>query len=240
MSRFSAESLQLALDSAGWHLHHGGGVIRVAVDKDPAAALATLAVPSVGRRLLRPRLKVDIADHWLRYLVIEWPVGLRGRAERATWVSDRFLAVHGIESGAWVTTLDRDATGSTTLACAAPRALVDAVASFARAGRMRIDAFGGHFAQTYNRLLPRLGAGAGALALCCDGRLTLGLWRGGSWQRVRSLAVGATPGLTLSQTFAAWLPGLGARVEGGLLHTLGIEPAFLPAGWSTVALGAGA
>lgn len=239
MSRFSAEYLQLALDSTGWQLRQGDGITRVAAGKDPAAALATLAVPSVTRRLLRPRLEVDIADHWLRYLVIDWPAGLRGRAERATWVSDRFFAVHGIETSAWATALDRDAAGSTTLACAAPRELVDAVVSFARAGRMRIDAFGGHFAQTYNQLLPRLGAGAGALALCRDGRLTLGLWRGGRWQRVRSLTVGTTPGLTLSQTLAAWLPGLGADADEGLIHTVGIEPAFLPAGWRTVTLGAG-
>lgn len=251
MSRLSAESWRLTLDGANWRLRRGPTEFVAPAGADPALALTGLCDRAAVRG---GRLAVELADAWLRYLVIDWPVGLKGGDERQAWVAERFRSVHGVNAIDWVISVDRAAAGRSVLACAAPRALVEALTRFAADHRMRFTSLTGSFVAAYNRLHgdATLAADAepfGALALCRDGRLTLGLWCRGQWRRVRSVAAGADAGTILERTLAGWLPGfseLAREGEGalsgelggsGVLHVLGIEPEALPGRWRLQAIG---
>ncbi|MCW5581324.1 MAG: hypothetical protein KIS72_08285 [Luteimonas sp.] len=197
------------------------------------AGLGDAARPRKGR------LEVELADAWLRYLVIEWPAGVSGRAERAAWVTERFRSVHGAGAAEWVIGVDRGAVGNTALASAAPRALVEALTRFAADRQLRIVALHGSFVAAYNRLQARPSAvpeaSCGALGMCRDGRLTVGLWARGQWRRVRSVQAQAGAGAVLGTTLAGWLPALadayGEAGGNGVLHVLGVAPEALPPGW---------
>lgn len=253
MSRFSAEAWRLALAPDAWHLAGAATTVRVPVGEDPAGALAELDVTGDGTLARKGRLAVEIADGWLRYLVIEWPLGLKGGAERTAWVSERFRAVHGLDAADWVLGVDRAEHGAVAFASAAPRALVDAVTRFAGARRMRLVALQGSFVAGYNRLRAgssaALDAGSGALGLWRDGRLTLGLWADGQWSRVRS--VGATRGdaaAVLARTLAGWVSALAAETgqpgRSGTVHVQGVDQeellGMLPDGWRVAACGGAA
>lgn len=250
MSRFSAEPWRLTLAQDAWHLAGADTTVVVPVGDDPVGALAVLDTLGDGQPARKGRLAVEIADAWLRYLVIEWPLGLNGGAERAAWVSERFRVVHGLDAAEWVPCVDRAAQGTAALASAAPRALVDAVTRFAGGRRMRLAAVQGSFVAGYNRLRARssvvMDADPGAFGWCSDGRLTLGLWAGGQWCRVRSVGVtDDDAGAVLTRTLAGWLPALATetgRPGGeGTLHVQGVEPellrGMLPDGWRAQACG---
>lgn len=236
MSRFSAESWRLLLGRDHWHFDRAGEVQRVPAGADPAAALAGVSAPPPVRRLLRrPRLEVELADDWVRHLVVQWPRGLRGQ-ERAAWLGDRFAAVHELDPAEWVFAADCDADGERALASAAPRVLVAAVMGFAKAQHATIDRFGSRFALGFNRARQALDGECGVFALCAEDRLTVGLWQLGEWVRVRSLAAGLQPGVPLAQTLAGWLAALPPRASEGVVYSVGVEPAFLPSGWQQRAL----
>jgi hypothetical protein len=252
----SAESWRLTLDGATWRLRRGPTEFVAPAGADPALALTGLCDRAAVRG---GRLAVELADAWLRYLVIDWPVGLKGGDERQAWVAERFRSVHGVNAIDWVISVDRAAAGRSVLACAAPRALVEALTRFAADHRLRFVSLTGSFVATYNTLHggAALAADAeplGALGLRRDGRLTLGLWSRGQWRRVRSVAAGADAGQILGRTLAGWLPGLSvAAGEGkgvrsgevfapGVLHLLGIgiepeEAEALPGNWRLQVIG---
>lgn len=240
MSRFSADPWRLSLGDAAWGLAGAGQEWIAPIGEGPSMGLDRLGDPSLLRH---GRVEVELADNWLRYLVIDWPAGLKGRAEREAWVNERFRAVHGADAAQWVIAVDRAAFADTALASAAPRSLVGALTRFASAHQMRVVSLRGSFVTAYNRLHRGIqgmeSAACGALGVCRDGRLTLGLWVHGQWQRVRSVHAGDGAGAVLGTTLASWLPRLAtvsADVSGsGVLHVLGVVPEALPPDWRTQA-----
>lgn len=196
----------------------------VPLDAGWVGALATLP-PSPGWA----RLHVEVADRHARYLRLAWPAGLR-RTERQVWVESRFHSVFG--AGPWHTLADRDAFHLPALAAALPAGLVDALKVWAAERRLRLTSLQAAFVADYNRHCRRL-RGDGAFARREDGRLTLGLWRDGQWQAVRSQPLGpaSCSGEALSQLLAT-LPASRA-VAAGTLYTVGSQspPASLPPGW---------
>lgn len=233
MSRFSAEPWRLTLGERTWRLARAGDERIAPVEGEPAAALAGLGWPEEARR---GALAVEFADAWLRYIVIEWPAGLKGGSEREAWAAERMRSVHGVGGPEWAISVDRGASGDTALACAAPRTLVDAVARLAAERRLRITAMQGSFVTVYNRLLPGShvgGKGAcGALGVCREGRLTLGLWAGGQWRRIRSANAGGDVGAMLGRMLPGLATTIGDAAGAGVLHVLGAAPQVLPEGWS--------
>lgn len=235
MSRFSAEPWQLALDGYGWRLRRDRDEYGAAAPREALGAADALRLLDESGQARGGRLTVEFRDNLLRYLVIDWPAGLRGRAERDAWIAERFRDVHGVDAAQWVIAADREANGDSTLCCAAPRVLVEAVSAFAAARRMRVAAMHGRFVAAANRLRAGLDADIGGLAICVGGHLTMGVWRGGEWRRVRALAVAGDAHAALQRTLAGWLPELGsASAAAGAaptLHTIGLDSCALPAGW---------
>lgn len=180
------------------------------------------------------RLHVEVADRHARYLRLAWPEGLR-RTERQVWVASRFHSVFG--SGPWLTLADRDAFRLPALAAALPTGLVEALKVWATERRLRLTSLQAAFVADYNRHCRHF-HDDGAFARREDGRLTLGLWRDGQWQAVRSqpLACAGCSGEALGQLLAT-LPAARA-VAAGTLYIAGSPPppASLPAGWQALDL----
>lgn len=230
MSLLWPEPLALHIGPDRLRLTRAGG----APSESPLAAgweadLATL--PALPRRA---RLQVTVADRHARYLRIDWPAGLRA-AEREAFTRHRFQTVFGAGDD-WCILADRDAVVLPSLACALPRALVDAVQAFARTRHVRLVRLEGAFAAEFNRHGRRF-AGDGAFARAEAGRVTLALWRDGVWASVRSQAVAVADAAAAAGCLAGMLPGLAATGQAmteGTLHLAGAAPTatVLPAGWT--------
>ncbi|HAF54109.1 MAG TPA: hypothetical protein DCL01_02525 [Thauera sp.] len=239
MSRSTAETL-LRLERDAWVLDGPDGVRRCALDGGaPAAALDALQPPAPGRGR---RLRVRLADAWLRYLVVNWPAGLRTASERAAFLAHRFAEVHGVAAPEWVVQADRDAHDLPALGCAAPAAVIAAAQGFAARHGYLLSGIEADFIATYNRLRGRFHEADGelaALAVVHDGRLTVGLWRSGAWRGVRSQSVRDDGAGALRLMLEAWgresgfaqAPAVGAGgapagsptgvTRSGVLHAVG-------------------
>lgn len=232
MSPSLARQWRLFLDESCWRLEVGRLEHTVAVGDDAALALAR--TPMLGDAPRRGDLEVEIGDGHLRYLVIDWPTGLSGRAERRAWVVERFRSVHAIEEEGWVITVDDNGGVASALCSAVPLTLVDAVKRFAHEHRLRIVTFTGSFMLAYNRLPAQATTGLGAFALRCGSRLTLGVWNQDRWRRVLGFSAGADAAMSLSRALSTSLAALALETSASntaLLHVDGIDPGFLPTGW---------
>lgn len=230
MSRSSADLL-LYLEAGAWTFGTGSGAPRIPFGKTtPAAALEALDANITPPR---SRLQVVLDDSWLRYLVVRWPDVLRGREERQAYLAHRFGEVHGIAEPEWTFAFDRGPVHFPVLACAAQRSVTDAIQAFARARRLRLVGVAGCFVHRFNQLQRRLDSAPGsfgALAVARGSRLTVGLWRDGAWQALRSQNVGEHGPQFLRHTLESWTLGVAATDGAGVLYTSGITPAA-PAGW---------
>ncbi|KON80964.1 hypothetical protein PA01_04405 [Azoarcus sp. PA01] len=230
MSRSSADLL-LCLEAGAWTLGTGSGARRIAFgEATPAAALEALEAAATPAR---SRLQVVIDDSWLRYVVVRWPAALRGREERQAYLAHRFREVHGVAEPEWAFAFDRGPVHFPVLACAAPRSVTDALQAFAGTRRLRLVGVAGGFVHRFNRLQRRLGSAPGAfgaLAVARGTRLTVGLWRDGAWQALRSQNVGEDAAQVLRQTLESWTLRIAGADRAGVLYTCGIAP-VAPAGW---------
>ncbi|MHB8784868.1 MAG: hypothetical protein ACYC5W_01360 [Thauera sp.] len=244
MSRSTAEVL-LRLEREAWVLEGPGGQVRCALDGAlPGAALERLQPAGALRGR---RLRVRLGDAWLRYLVVRWPQGVRGAAERAAFLAHRFGEVHGVGAPDWVLAADRDAHDLPALACAAPAAVVAAAQGFAARHGCLPEGIAGDFITAYNALRRRFDEADGvhaALALLRDGRLTVGMWSGGAWAGVRSQAVRDDGTAALRLMLEAWMrdvdPNPSPAVQavehaqrGGVVYAAGFAGG-LPAAWRRV------
>lgn len=236
MSRATADVL-LRLEPAAWRLRGPAGEMLVPLDGGPVEALAhfdAAATRGAGR------LKVVLGDGVLRYLTLRWPDKVVRAAERRAWLLHRFQVVHDVAEPDWMLVSDRDAVGSTALACAVPRALVDGLHAFAAARGLRLTGIAGDFVDAYNTVQAGLDEARGhygLLALARGGRVTAGLWRQGEWLAMRSQAHGPAVAAEVCRMLETWLSGAGPgpeaaepRVEPGTLYAMGFAP-VVPAGW---------
>ncbi|BAL23427.1 hypothetical protein [Azoarcus sp. KH32C] len=236
MSRWWPEAARLLVEPDAFDIAAGGAPRRVEFAGRPQDALPLLS--QEGDAAIRPgtRWQVLLADGLVRYLVVEWPAGLRGRPERAAFVAHRFREVHGIESPEWQFAIEPSVTGVPTIACAAPVELIAAVDEWAARNRLRVARITGEFVATYNRLRSRLDNPLGALAIERGGRLTVGLWHDAMWLSVRSQPLGAGGANALGQLLQSLQTRAASQAEGGTLYRAGTD-LEAPAGWAAIALG---
>lgn len=232
MSRFWSEPRRLHVAPDALTIDDAGERRRIAFDGPAQAAFAAAAASLAPRR--GSRWHVVLADALVRYLVIEWPAGLKGRAERAAFVAHRFREVHGASAPEWRTAMEPAVAGAPLVACAAPAALVDAVEVWARAQRLRLDGITGEFVAVYNESRQALDAPTAALAVQRGGRLTIGLWRDGRWSALRSQPFGMS-GEAMLRLLLDAPQRSGGDDGGGLLYCTG-GSLSAPPGWHAVPL----
>ena len=236
MSRFWAEPQRLLIEpDALVVVGSGGSARRIAFDAAPDLALAAFAGESADLVRRGSRWQVSIADALVRYLVVRWPDGLRGRGERVAFVAHRFREVHGVVAPEWQIAVERTATRLPALACAAPAVLVAAIGDWARRNRVRLVGASGEFIATYNRVRPALAHPLGALAVQRAGRVTVGLWHDAVWHALRSQPLGSGGDAGLALFLESMRVGAGASGE-GVMYCAGTG-FDAPPGWRTVRLG---
>jgi hypothetical protein len=216
----------LARGAEHWFLRGTAGLQTIAAGHNPVAALATVDGETLPAGA---RLAVSIADAHLRYLAVAPPAALRGRAERMAWLAHRFREVHGVAEPEWMLLAEPELALRASLACAAPRALVEGMRAFAQGRRLRLTGIEGAFVASYNRLRGAMTARFGAFARLADGRLSVGLWRDGQWLGFRSQPVSAGDDAALLRILLGWR-ALWPEEEGGVLYAAA-DAGALPPGW---------
>ncbi|QID16198.1 hypothetical protein G3580_00295 [Nitrogeniibacter mangrovi] len=230
MSRFWGEPVELWLTPAGCALRAGADTVHLPTTGAEPAWPAALAahLPARARVLAR------VDDRWVRYLVCRWPTAIRGRKEREAWLAHQFRQVHGLADADWVMCRDADPAAAAFVACALPRALVEALQAVVRQARGRLVSLTGAFVARYNALARQLDAGDGALALTDGGRLTLGVWRDGQWTALLSRALGEGDALAAWRELTPLCVTGEAAPAGVLFHAGTVLTA--PEGWTTRAV----
>jgi hypothetical protein len=174
-------------------------------------------------------------DGLLRYALIQWPAGLARGAEREAFVAHRLREVHRIAAPEWCWRVDPEPAPRPALACAMPSSLLDGMRQLARDRGWKLMEISGAFARRYNLARRHFRAPLGALLVEGADRYTLGLWRDGAWQAVRSQPASAERATALGLL----LGGAGLAGEGGILYVVG--PACVPPpGWRVESLGSAA
>lgn len=180
--------------------------------------------------------QVCVADALLRYLVVEWPAGLRGRAEREAFLAHRFREVHGVQAPEWRIAAEGSVFNELpVLACAMPQTIVDALQAWAVRHDQTVCGVTGEFADAFNRQRERFDAPTGAYAHARAGRLTIGAWQDGAWRALRSQVVGeggmedAIRRFFESRTRAQG-PAEGGGLEAGILYC-GAVIGGVPSSW---------
>jgi len=232
VSRFWAEPRRLLVEADALAVVGGGERRRVGFDGDADAAFAASAPDALVPR--GSRCQVLLADALVRYLVIQWPSGLRGRSERAAFVAHRFRQVHGVSAPEWQIMVEPTAGAFPALACAAPAVLIDATAGWARRRRVRLAGLSGEFVAAFNRARPRVTHRFGALGLQRGGRVTVGIWHDAMWQALRSQPLGAWDDSAIGLMLAPLRGRLGG--EAAALYCFG-PTLDAPAGWRAITLG---
>lgn len=239
MSPFWSEPRRVWIGPDACVVGRGDAVRRMNHDGSAQAILQVLG--DVTDLAGRGRWDVILADELLRYLVIRWPAGLRGRAEREAFLAHRFRAVHEIDAREWQIEVEHSIVAQTpVLACAMPRSVIGAVVDWSRGRRKSITRITGDFIATYNRLRSHLDAPHGALALQDRGRLSLARWSAGHWETMRCQPIGDNIAVQLGLMLNAPLDGAARGASdsaptGGVVYTVG-SPLPVPAGWRCVVL----
>ncbi|NMG45243.1 hypothetical protein GPA22_16115 [Aromatoleum toluvorans] len=237
MSRFSAESPRVLIEKDEIRVGHGAAQKRFAYEWSPDTALAAWASDPQGGVQRGSRWDVVFADVLVRYLVVQWPAGLRGGAEREAYLAHRFREVHGVAAPDWRIVVERSVTAVPAIACAVPAVHVEAVAAWGRERRLRLGSVTGEFLAVYNRVRPALEHPFGALAVQRNGRITLGLWGDARWQALRSQPLGPAGDASLALYLESLAVSAERQGEPGVLYCVGEGPA-VPAGWRKVVLDA--
>jgi len=229
VSRFWGDPVLLNLTPAGCEMRVAGERRLLATPEGALAWPADLATQLPAGA----RVRAQVADRALRYLVLQWPGSVGGRKEREAWLAHQFKQVHGIDAADWVFGCDTDPVGDPFIACAMPRALVDGLRAAVAAGKGRLLGLTGRFVAQFNGAAHRMDAADGALASIEQDRLTLGVWRDGRWRAVLSRAMGDDA--TLARRELAQLRLTGEAADTGVLYQLG-RAVEAPAGWTGVSL----
>lgn len=226
MSRWRGDPVRVRVDADTCTVEAAGQSHRIAIAIDApdwSAALAARVPPGA-------RVVVRIADHHTRYLVVQWPAGVRASREREAWLDHQFKTAHGLDRTEWTVAIDRDPVNDPRIACALPTALLVRLNACVATRKAVTVSLTGDFVDAFNHVGRRIDAVDGALAVTRGQRMTLGLWRDGRWQRVVSQVVENGDGAA-AQRILTQLRVTGEASAAGVLYSTG-EAMQAPAGWT--------
>lgn len=177
------------------------------------------------------RVAVRVADHHARYLVVQWPAGVRAIREREAWLGHQFKSAHGLDMAEWTVAIDRDPVNDPRIVCALPTALLARLNACVATRKAEIVSLTGAFVDDFNLASRGIDAADGALAVTRDQRMTLGIWRAGQWQRVVSQVID-TGDSSAARRVLMQLRVTGEAPAAGVLYTAGASMQ-MPDGWTT-------
>lgn len=210
MSRWRGEHAALHVGARELVLVTGAESAPLACRAGDWAALA-------GELAARPGLAVTVADCWVRYFLLAPPEGVASLRDCRLLLDARFEALYGQAPHEWVLQADWQA-GGPMLACAMPRALMQALAP-SRPASIRPQLLA-----LWNRHCARLPR-TGALCAGSDGMANLLYWSDASVRLVRQQR-GADPDALLALELA--------RLEAEMPAARFWNGAHAPAGWTVL------
>jgi hypothetical protein len=179
-------------------------------------ALETLRGALAAARWRNAGCRVVLSNHFVRYLLIDWPQGLRGAAEREALLRLRFRAVYGERSQDWRLAVSGTEAGTRGLACAVEDELLAALRETLAAARLRLEAAAPYLVVAFNRAREQVRGEETWFVAVEPGRLGLASFTGGRWASVRNERIGEDVGealaALLAQDAAARAPAAGPRL----------------------------
>ncbi len=127
MSRWRANIIQLHIDSQQVYLTGAGAQGKLSVVAGDWSALNAELARFLPKRV---RLQVRVADCWVRYWLLDLPVGINSIRDGQVLLQARFESLYGQSAADWLIQADWQSEGA-VLACAMPHALQQALAIFA-------------------------------------------------------------------------------------------------------------
>jgi hypothetical protein len=144
------------------------------------------AIALLERHLLEPtwsdaRLRVVVADQWVRYTVVPWSDALTSTSEQLGHARELMGGIFGTEMGDWTVSLSQAPPGASRLASAMPTALLEALRESALRHGQKLASVQPQLIAAYNTWRHVLPADAAAwfvtveegslaaLRLCADG-----------------------------------------------------------------------
>ena len=127
------------------------------------------------------RVRVVLADHWVRYSVVPWSDALSSTGERLAHARELMSGIFGAEMSDWTVSLSEAPPGSSRLASAVPTALLQALKDAALRHRQKLVSVQPQLSAAYNtwrHVLPAATAAwfvtveegsLAALRMCGDG-----------------------------------------------------------------------
>jgi hypothetical protein len=144
------------------------------------------ALPAVLAEFRNHDVSVVLADQFVRYALIAWNPALKTEAQWMALARHRLATVHGAAAADWDVKLTETAPAGPRLACAADRALVEAIAATFTAANARLLSVQPFLVAAFNRIRKTIGGGSCWVVIEEPGRLTLAFIQRGVWVAVRS------------------------------------------------------
>jgi hypothetical protein len=127
---------------------------------------------------------VIVSNHFVRYLLLPWNPDLVTAQEELAFASARFVQAFGEAAQGWVLRLSPVRPGTTGVACALDRALLETVTALLAASPLRLRSLQPSLMAICNER-SKLPAGDAWIAIAESGRLLLGALRAGQWVSLR-------------------------------------------------------
>jgi len=137
------------------------------------------------------RLRVVLADHWVRYAIVPWSAALSSPEERLAHARQLLASVYGDAVAGWDVRISEAAPNTTRVACAVPGELIAAVAQVCAArGGLLLSLQSQLVAsyETWRHSLPRANAWFVSIE---QGSLAAARLARSGWDRVHVVRIGA-------------------------------------------------
>jgi len=158
--------------------------------QDRNATSWTQAVEALRELLAHPNLRrgdatVILSNHFMRYLLVPWNASLVTDEEQLAFARMRFVQIYGAAAQNWTLRLSGGAAGSSQVAAAVERPLIDTLTTLLQNSPLTLRSIQPQLMSAFNGARKAIGHDAW-LAVAEPGRLQLGLLRGGRWLSLRS------------------------------------------------------
>jgi hypothetical protein len=136
------------------------------------------------------RLRLVIADYWVRYTVVPWVAELSSQHECLAHARELLASIYGDALSDWVVSLSDAPPGVGRLACAMPRALLHALTAASRSSGMQLCSLQPQLIAAYNGWRYRLPETAAWFVTADEGSLTVARLAAGGFERVHTVRIG--------------------------------------------------
>lgn len=132
---------------------------------------------------------VILSNHFVRYALLPWNAELKSEEEWQSLAHHRLGSVYGPNVEDWALQQSKTSPEGARVVCAADRPMLEALSQKISACGATLVSVQPYLMSAFNRVRTRIGNECCWLVLEERGRLTLVLFRRGSWQAIRSRRV---------------------------------------------------